>query len=411
MNKELIQVLGQRPACTGSGMYLQAFYQEARSRDYSQKIVAAVQQGSEDSDCANFGDDFIPVEFLSSELSFPIFGMSDNMPYRSRTYSSLSVSEKQKLLSVYSKKVAQVAERMDNPTILAHHLWLITSAVAKDFENSRVIGISHGTGVRQIQKNTRFAPEVREGISRLNKIFALNKHQKFEIVDKFDVSPAKIEVTGLGYNQHNFYLPSRKELQIRKEREITEIAYVGKLSRSKGVFSLLRAVDDLEKEGLKLTLIGSGKGEERESIEKLANDVSSQVELTGLLGQQEVGKRLRTADIFCLPSFYEGFALVILEALACGLRVVSSDIPGVAEYLPDIIEEKNVLEFVELPPMKEVDIPAKEELLKYENRLSRSLQKQLQRTEDLSFLADDKYHSAVKSLSWSGVFAGLEEYF
>ncbi len=410
MGRELIQVLGQRPACTGSGMYLQSFYQEAENRGYSQKIVAAVQEGSEKQDCADFGSDFIPVEFLSSELPFPIFGMSDNMPYLSRAYSSLLDSEKQKLLKDYRKKVEQAIADMEDPTILAHHLWLVTASVARKFKNLQVIGISHGTGIRQLQKNPRFASEVRKGISHLNRILALNQHQKREIADKFNISPQKIEITGLGYNGNNFYFPGREELQTREQKNIKEIVYVGKLSRSKGVFSLLRVVELLEMNDIKLTLIGAGDGPESEKIEKRAGEVSCQVELTGLLDQQEVGERLRTAHVFCLPSFYEGFALVILEALACGLRVVSSDIPGVADYLPDIIEEKSAITFVDLPPMQKVDFPAEEELKNYENRLSHALTEQLNEIDDYSFLSDREYIKAVKSLSWSGVFAEIEKF-
>ena len=411
MSKELIQVLAQRPACTGSGMYLQSFHQEARTRNYNQQIIAAAQEGSAESDCSDFMGDFVPVQFLSTELPFPTLGMSDNMPYRSRRYSSLTESEKEKVLGAYLDKTEQVVTNMDDPTILAHHLWLVTSAVAEKFKNIKVIGISHGTGLRQLQKNPKFAPEVKKGVARLDRIFALNQHQKQEIIDKFDVTEEKIEITGLGYNHHNFYFPVREELKMRKERKEKEIVYVGKLSRSKGVLSLLRAVEKLDFESLKLTLIGSGRGEEKGRIVKLAEEVSFPVELTGLLEQEKVGERLRKANIFCLPSFYEGFALVILEALACGLRVVTSDIPGVADYLPDIIEQKSALAFVELPPLADVDIPAEQDLKSYEKRLSAALEKQILQDEDFSFLEDENYLKAVRSLSWSGVFENLEKYF
>ncbi len=411
MSEELIHVLGQRPACTGSGMYLQACYREADRREYDQKVVAAAQQGSGRSDCEDFKDDFLPVEFMSEGLSFPIFGMSDNMPYRSRTYASMSAGEKELVLDAYLDRIEKAAADMDEPVILCHHLWLVTSAAARRFEEYRVIGISHGTGLRQLQKNPRFADEVREGVAHLDKIFALNRHQQRLIAEKLDYDRDEGVLTGLGYSPSSFFFPSEDELEKRRRRDGNEIAYVGKLSRSKGVHSLLRACDNLRRDDVKLTLIGSGQGRERDEIEKLADEVSCSVEMTGLLPQDEVGRRLRRADLFCLPSFYEGFALVLLEALACGLRVVSSDIPGVARYLPDIIEESGAVEFVELPPMKDVDVPDEEELAGYERRLSTSLSRQLEQTGDLNFLEDEKYRQVVKSLSWSGVFERLEQHF
>lgn len=415
MPAELIQVLGQRPACTGSGMYLQSIYRQAHRREYDQAVVAAAQNGSAEEDCTDFREDYWPVKFLGGHLDFPIFGMSDNMPYQSRRYSSMTKNEEKKLLTSYLEQIERAVSEFEDPTILAHHLWLVTAASAEKFTGLKVIGISHGTGLRQLQKNPRFADRIKRGTERLDKIFALNKYQKHQIVDMLEVDENKIAVTGLGYNQYNFYFPDREDISSLKEDDEIEIVYVGKLSRSKGVISLLRALEraltSTENKNVKLTLIGSGQGKEKELICQLAESANFSVELTGLLPQQEVGERLRQASIFCLPSFYEGFALVILEALACGLRVVTSDIPGVSDYLPEVIQEKSALQKVKLPPMKDVDIPSEKGIKDFEKRLARALQAQITESEDFSFLADEDYREAVRSLGWEGVFRRLEDYF
>ncbi|SDM29255.1 hypothetical protein [Halarsenatibacter silvermanii] len=239
MSDELIHVLGQRPACTGSGMYLQACYKEAEKRGYDQKVIAAAQQGSGRSDCEDFRDDFLPVEFMSDQLPFPIFGMSDNMPYRSRTYASLKAEEKSRILDLYLNRIEKAASELTDPVILCHHLWLVTAAAARRFDNYRVIGISHGTGLRQVQKNPRFAGEVKEGAANLDRIFALNRHQQRQIAERLDYDPGKIVVTGLGYNLSSFFFPTEEDLEKRHRRKRSEIVYVGKLSRQ------LEQVDDL----------------------------------------------------------------------------------------------------------------------------------------------------------------------
>ena len=57
------------------------------------------------------------------------------------------------------------------------------------------------------------------------------------------------------------------------------------------------------------------------------------VHFLGKLEQMELAKVYNTCDIFALPSFSEGLPLTVIEALACGDRVVMSDLPGIREWL------------------------------------------------------------------------------
>lgn len=104
--------------------------------------------------------------------------------------------------------------------------------------------------------------------------------------------------------------------------------------------TLLRAFALLDPGQVKAKLVIAGSGEERASLETLAQElgISSRVRFLGLVPNHEVAKLHAAADLFVLSSRLEATPTVVLEALACGTRVVSTDNPGgleLGEMFPD----------------------------------------------------------------------------
>lgn len=77
-----------------------------------------------------------------------------------------------------------------------------------------------------------------------------------------------------------------------------------------------------------------------------------------------------------LPSFYEGLPLVVIEALACGLQVVCTDLPGVRPWLEENIGTCAV-KFVPLPAIVNADEPVEQELPQFERRLAEAIAESL----------------------------------
>ncbi|OPY27215.1 MAG: UDP-D-galactose:(glucosyl)lipopolysaccharide-1,6-D-galactosyltransferase [Methanocella sp. PtaU1.Bin125] len=71
-----------------------------------------------------------------------------------------------------------------------------------------------------------------------------------------------------------------------------------------------------------------GDGPERASLEALAADLKVPVTFTGFLEEDALIGRLKAAKVFVLPSTREGFSITTLEAMACGLPVLTVDAPG-----------------------------------------------------------------------------------
>jgi len=113
------------------------------------------------------------------------------------------------------------------------------------------------------------------------------------------------------------------------------IFYVGRLENRKGPKYLLKAFKPLQAKHPELSLVLAGDGPDRAKLEMLAQDLELQnVTFAGYISNEEKIKYLRTSDLFCAPALYgEGFGLVLLEAMACGLVTVAGDNPGYASVM------------------------------------------------------------------------------
>lgn len=107
------------------------------------------------------------------------------------------------------------------------------------------------------------------------------------------------------------------------------IASVGRLDPQKGYDTLIRAMAELrDLDDLRLIIVGKGSAAYRERLVALARElgVAARVDLVGFL--PEPFALAARADLFVLPSRWEGASNALLEALACGMPIVATDCPG-----------------------------------------------------------------------------------
>lgn len=111
------------------------------------------------------------------------------------------------------------------------------------------------------------------------------------------------------------------------------ICSVGRLSRDKGSFELLEAFGRLanERKDVALMMIGDSEGEWPAHVQEVKNH--ERVIFTGFTN--EVNKYMAACDVLAHPSYREGFSMVIQEAMAMQLAVVTTDIPGPSEVIEE----------------------------------------------------------------------------
>jgi starch synthase len=118
------------------------------------------------------------------------------------------------------------------------------------------------------------------------------------------------------------------------------VAYVGRITRQKGLPVLLRAAELLPAEVQLVLCAGQADTEELSAevthlVNHLRDSRSGVVWLNGMLPKHEIIQILSHATVFACPSLYEPLGIVNLEAMACGTAVVGSSVGGIPEVVAD----------------------------------------------------------------------------
>ena len=382
----ILSVTAQKPHSTGSGVFLTELVCGFAALSQEQAVLAGVT--SEDTVSFPEGVRFYPVHFKTDLLPFPITGMSDEMPYESTRYRDLSEAMQEQFERAFSEVVLRADREFEPELVICHHLYLLAALVRKLLPERRVIGICHGSDLRQLRKNPLMREEIINSIRGLDRIYALHEAQRADIIDLFGLAPERVSAIGTGYNSSVFRrIPvpetepeqevqtkeNQKLYQSMQDREI-RLLFAGKLSEKKGVFSLIRSLSLLKKGPEYRLLLAGGYGSEKEyeHIRTLAKKAPYPVEFLGRLDQKTLAEEMNRADIFVLPSFYEGLPLVLIEALACGMELICTDLPGIRPWMDKNVPNHGGI-FVSPPEMEYEDEPTEETLPLFEAALARAI--------------------------------------
>lgn len=127
----------------------------------------------------------------------------------------------------------------------------------------------------------------------------------------------------------------RKRLHIRDDENIC--IFVGSLRPVKGAIYLIEAMKIIADKNTNTRLFIVGDGEERKYLENRSRDlnIDRYVNFVGQVPNEEVPWYMVSGDIFILPSLSEGFPVAVLEAMASGLPVISTNLGALHEFVKD----------------------------------------------------------------------------
>jgi len=159
------------------------------------------------------------------------------------------------------------------------------------------------------------------------KIITGSHHTKQLIMKFYKIAEQKICVIPYGIDDSLLN-------QTPKHKKQSYILYVGRLSSTKNIAGLVRAFELLLNEyafdvKLKLT------GDEQKWSFRISDSIRDKIEFVGYPDDDQLVELYRNALVLVLPSFYEGFGLPPLEAMACGCPVVVSNVASLPEVCGD----------------------------------------------------------------------------
>ena len=197
-----------------------------------------------------------------------------------------------------------------------------------------VVTTLHGTDITLVGKDATYKPVVTFSINQSDGVTAVSQNLKNETCSSFKICK-DIRVIPNFVDMHRFsFKPKdhfKKAIAPNGEKIIVHTSNFRKVKRIPDVIKVFKQI--LEQVPAKLLLIGDGP--ERSPAEALCRELEIINEVRFLGKQEAVEEILSIADLFLMPSENESFGLAALEAMACRVPTVTSNVGGI----PEIVQE------------------------------------------------------------------------
>ena len=391
----ILHVLTQLPAKTGSGVYFANLISAFKANGAQNAAIYGAEEVHRD--LINVDADIVEeILYDTDEVPFHICGMSDIMPYKSTVYSKMTEDEIDIILNAFRKRLVKMKNDFKPDIVISHHLMFLTDLVREIFDDVKVVGISHGTDMRQIMQHERFLKRLTH-LKDLDFVLTVTPAEHKQIENILGIDKNKIFLVGGAYNDKVFFPNDNL-----KSDDKIRLMYAGKITESKGIFALAATLPYLEKnhDNIELHIIGNATKDDKEKLMMEAN-YSKNLYIRDSENQVLMAKDLRYSDIFILPSYFEALGVGAIEALACHKLVVASEIDGLRQLLGEKLAHSGIIEFTKLPRIRDVDKPYTEDIHAYVERLVANIEKQIARLDDNLFT--EEISRDLHEYSWANL--------
>ena len=252
-------------------------------------------------------------------------------------------------LPEFSRNLHEFVETFDIDYDLVHsHYWL-SGPVALELKQRRqipAIASFHSLGkTQQLVRGNGSESKHRvqtewQVVQGADRVIAGSPDERDQLQRLYQAQPETTHIVPGGFDREMFHPLDREQARRKLGLSGSKIVlYVGRITAVKGVDILLRAVGSMdEREGLQIVIIGGDpEGAEVTGLQRLAAELGIQHQLLfrGSVPQSTLPLYYSAADVCVVPSYYETFGLVAVEAMACGTPVVAARVGGLRATVAD----------------------------------------------------------------------------
>lgn len=279
------------------------------------------------------------IHFITSSLPFRLDEQKANIYFHEVEVNQYSVFRYPPYDLALASKMADVINR-ENLDILHVHYAIphaISAYLAKEMTDRdvKVVTTLHGTDITVLGYDPSLSDIIRFGIEKSDVVTAVSDDLIRQTNELLDIN--KPVETVYNFVDHRIYYPRevpelKAKLGISPDSKV--LSHVSNFRKVKRVGDVVRVLAKV-REQTDAVLLLIGEGPELKVISRLVSELGLTDYVHFLGNQKRIAELLSISDVSLLLSEKESFGLVILEAMACGVPVVGTDIGGIPEVIED----------------------------------------------------------------------------
>jgi glycogen(starch) synthase len=229
------------------------------------------------------------------------------------------------------------------PDVVHAHDWLVAHAAAgvKEVLGVPLVATVHAT---EAGRHQGWLPtEVNRAIHTVEwwltyearRVITCSGYMRWEVTRLFDLPPDSVDVVANGIDPSRWRADRTAVESVRSAYGDPLLCFIGRLEYEKGVQTLLRAMPRLRRRHPGVRLVIAGSGTHESELRTLARSLrlGRSAVFAGQLTGDELAALGAAADVALVPSIYEPFGMVALEAAAAGTPLVVADTGGLREFV------------------------------------------------------------------------------
>ncbi len=281
------------------------------------------------------------LHYITSSTPFRFVDEHPNIHFHEVTIDGYAVFKYPPFDIALANRIAQIIETEHLDLLHVHYAvpHAISAALGKDMADSDigVITTLHGTDVTILGRDPSLRNTVRYGIRKSTIVTAVSESLKRETMELMETETETEIRTIYNFIDEKMYTPRhpgtlKKDLGIREDEKV--LIHISNFRKVKNIPDILKGFQEIVRRiDAKLLLVGEGP--EKEKLEAFARQLGIQEHVIFTGKRNDMPQLLAISDMMIHLSEKEAFGLVLLEALACGVPSIATDVGGIPEVVED----------------------------------------------------------------------------